>query len=299
MTSIVRILNRQKPMKSAVRITPLAHNRHFVLKSRERPFRVFTMRSVVFHLFDFPIHSFGACIAVGLLFAHFVISRLARRGGIANPEFASNILVLMILSGFIGARIAYVMEHWSAVYADAPMSVFNLRGGGLMFYGGFITAFAVALVYARGAKIRILVLLDILAPALVLTHAFGRVGCFMNGCCYGRPTDAWYGVNFPPGSIPFVEMHGLPLIPAQLVEAAFNFLIFGILMLVAYKFKVRDGFRAGLYMILYAIVRFIVETLRADTRMMVGPLSISQTISICVFAAGVILMIIPAIRRKE
>ena len=255
------------------------------------------MRSILFSLGNFPIFSFGACVALGLLFAHTVIARVARRDCVGNPDFASNIVVLLISAGFVGARAAYVMEHWTSHYRQSPADILDLRAGGLMFFGGFITSLIVALIYAKISKIKPLALIDVLAPALPLAHAFGRLGCFMNGCCYGRVTDAWYGVLFPPGSPPHIEQGPFPVIPTQLMESGLNLLIFVILILLAYRVKTRPGVRAGLYMMLYAVARYCVEGLRADERMQIGIFSISQFISLGVFTAGAIL-IIQATSRK-
>jgi len=271
------------------------------------------MRSILFSLGDFPIYSYGVSIALGLLSAHFVIVRLGRREGL-GPDFAANILMAIIVSAIAGARIAYVMEHWTSVYAANPVSIFHLRSGGLMFYGGFILAVITTLVFIKIAKLRLLPVLDVLATALPLAHAFGRFGCFVNGCCHGRlsGTGAFeraVSVVYPRGSHPWAWQVGeelidvtdtaLPMFPSQLVESGANLAIFALLLALAFVPKIRPGIRTGLYLICYAVARSFVETLRSDVRMTIGALTIAQTISIGVFAAGAAILVFALLRKNN
>ena len=275
------------------------------------------MHSILFSLGNFPIRSFGFSIAIGLIVVYFVIARLARRENIP-PDFASNIISVAMLSGLIGARAAYVMEHWTSHYAAHPGAAFRIWDGGLMFYGGFILAFAVILIYIRFAKLRLWTVLDILAVALPLGHAFGRIGCFLNGCCYGRVVDTIgcgafersIAVIFPKDSIPFngqvnddlifdTAQNSLPVLPAQLIESAANFAIFALLLALALLVRTRPGFRTGLYMALYAIVRFFVENLRSDPRIHFGVFSVSQTISLILLPIGALLILLSFFRARE
>ena len=257
------------------------------------------------------MHSFGLCVALGLLCAYAVISRLGRREGL-GPDFAANIVTAMIVSGIIGARLFYVAEHWSH-YSSNLADVFKIWQGGLMFYGGFIVAFATALIYVKITKLQLWTVLDLLAVALPLAHAFGRIGCFLNGCCYGRiAEDSAIAVRFPANSIPWSEQLSagalapdsacsLAVLPSQLISAALNFAIFAILLYLATRStgKVKPGVRSGLYMILYAIARFAVEFTRADPRLHFGALSISQTISLGVFLAGAAVLTLALTRREK
>ncbi|MCL1910000.1 MAG: prolipoprotein diacylglyceryl transferase [Kiritimatiellaeota bacterium] len=247
------------------------------------------------------IHSYGLCMALGLLCAVNLVAWLARReevDGMGDEGFASNMFLALAASSIIGARAAYVMEHWSSTYAQNPISAFKPGDGGLMFYGGFLLSFATVLVFAHVKKIKIPPLLDILATALPLGHAFGRLGCFLSGCCFGRPTDAWYGVVYPVDSHAHLYFGGCPVIPSQLVESGLNLIVFAMLITISLRVKTRPGIRTGIYMMCYAILRSFVETLRGDTRMNVGVFSIAQFISLGVFTAGAA-FVVNAIWRKN
>ena len=166
-----------------------------------------------------------------------------------------------------------------------------------MFYGGFILAAAVFAGWCIVKKDRPLELGDLLCVAIPLGHAFGRIGCFFYGCCYGRLSDCAIAVAFPRGSPAWYEQmnagliastaqKSLPVLPTQLFEAAANLLLFAVLFAFFRRFK--RGTTA-LYLIGYALIRFGIEVLRGDPRAAVGPFSISQTISLALLAIGAML----------
>ena len=168
-----------------------------------------------------------------------------------------------------------------------------------MFYGGLILALAYFFTWCFAKKEPVLPLSDLLAVVLPLGHAFGRIGCFFYGCCYGRLSQSSWAVTFPRGSPAWYEqLHegllestaqaSLPVLPTQLFEAAANLALFAALFFFFRRFK--RGTMA-LYLIGYAIIRFGMEYLRGDPRAAVGPFSISQTISIALLTAGVLLAI--------
>jgi phosphatidylglycerol---prolipoprotein diacylglyceryl transferase len=154
-----------------------------------------------------------------------------------------------------------------------------------MFYGGLILAIVVFFAWCAWKKERPLALADLLCTVIPLGHAFGRIGCFFYGCCYGRDSDAWCAVTFPMGSPSWFE-HGrrmVSVLPTQLFEAAALLALFAVLVVVYRKSR---RYTAGLYLMGYAAIRFGMEYLRGDPRAAVGPFSISQTISIVMFALG-------------
>ena len=237
------------------------------------------------------LKTYGACMATGFLLCWMLVERLSGRKDL------SNLLLSLMIGGVAGSRIAYVIEHWQAEFAAHPAQIVRVDQGGLMFYGGFILSFVVFFVWCFLKKERPLALADLLAAVIPLGHAFGRIGCFFYGCCYGRDSDAWCAVTFPVGSPCWYE-HGRKLVsvlPTQLFEAAALLALFGARMLVWFKFKqggtetrrgLGDGLILGLYLIGYAVIRFFIEILRGDPRAAVGPFSISQTISIGMIVVG-------------
>lgn len=251
--------------------------------------------------FDFlSLHTYGACMAVGF----FICWKLAEK--LSGRRDLSDLLMYLMIGGVAGSRIAYVIEHWQTQFARAPLDIFKVWQGGLMFYGGFILALIVFFVWCRVKKESPLAMSDLICVVLPLGHACGRIGCFFYGCCYGRLSESALAVSFPRGSPAWGEQleHGLidstalrslPVLPTQLFEAAALLVLF-VLVLAIYLRTRR--YTAGIYLVGYAFIRFGLEYLRGDPRAAVGPFSISQTISIGVFLAGVVFLTL-AFRRPR
>jgi len=233
------------------------------------------------------IKTYGACMAAGFLVCWTIIERLSGRRDL------SNLVLALMVSGVLGSRIAYVIEHWKTEFAADPAKIIRIDQGGLMFYGGLVLALVVFFAWCLRHRESILGMSDLLSAVVPLGHAFGRVGCFFYGCCYGRDSDAWCAVTFPAGSPSWYE-HGQRLVsvlPTQLFEAVALLVLFAVLMAIWRIPERRRGLVTGVYMIGYAAIRFGMEYLRGDPRAAVGPFSISQTISIglaCVGAAFIL-----------
>ena len=236
------------------------------------------------------IRTYGAFMAVGFLCCWTLLEKLSGRKDL------SNLLMALMLSGIAGARTAYVIEHWRSEFAMNPLNVVRVDQGGLMFYGGLIAAIVVFLVWCRIRRESVLSTADLLCTIIPLGHAFGRVGCFFYGCCYGRTVDTAVSVRFPAHSPAWYEQvnaglidstarTSLPVLPTQLIEAAALLVLFAVLLSVYRRF--RKG-TAALYLAGYGIIRFGLETLRGDPRVAFFGLSIGQLISIGVVALGVV-----------
>lgn len=255
------------------------------------------------------IKTYGAFMALGFLAAWQVLAWLCRRTG-RNPEPHTNLIMIMLLSGVVGARAAYVVEHWAKEFASHPELILRIDRGGLMFYGGLVLAIVVFLVWCRVKRERVVPLADMFTVVIPLGHAFGRVGCFFYGCCYGRLSDAACAVAFPRGSpawheqlaarlVPADAPAALPVLPTQLFEAASVFVLFLALFFVFRRFwKDRPGLTTGCYLMGYACIRYVIEVLRGDARASVGIFSISQAISIGIFLLGVAFIVIAFRQRK-
>lgn len=236
------------------------------------------------------IRTYGACMATGFIVCWWLVERLSGRKDL------SNLMMCLMLAGVVGSRAAYVIEHWNAEFAANPLRVIRVDQGGLMFYGGLILALVVFFAWCIVKRERTLALADLLAVVVPLGHAFGRIGCFFYGCCYGKDSHAWCAVTFPAGSPSWFE-HGrrlVPVLPTQLFEAGALLVLFvGLLYLrqrleAAPQAKPRlSGYVMGAYLAGYAVIRFFIEYMRGDPRAAVGPLSISQTISVVMMTIGV------------
>ena len=234
------------------------------------------------------LKTYGACMATGFLLCWMLIEKLSGRKDL------SNLLLSLMIGGVAGSRIAYVIEHWQAEFASNPAAIIRVDQGGLMFYGGFILSFVIFFAWCFLKKENPLKLADLLAAVIPLGHAFGRIGCFFYGCCYGRDSNCWCAVTFPMGSPSWYE-HGrqmVSVLPTQLFEAAALLVLFGALMWVWHKHQApgtkhqAPGTILGLYLVGYAVIRFGIEYLRGDPRAAVGPFSISQAISIGMIVVG-------------
>ena len=246
------------------------------------------------------LKTYGACMATGFLLCWMLVEKLSGRKDL------SNLLLSLMIGGVAGSRIAYVIEHWQSEFASNPAAIIRVDQGGLMFYGGFILSFVIFFVWCFLKKENPLKLADLLAAVVPLGHAFGRIGCFFYGCCYGRDSDAWCAVTFPMGSPSWYE-HGrkmVSVLPTQLFEAAALLALFGFLMWVWFKHRGTEAQRGmgpgcvlGFYLCGYAIIRFGIEIMRGDPRAAVGPFSISQAISIGMIVVGSLFILNAMLKR--
>lgn len=267
------------------------------------------MHPELFSLGPISIKTYGFCMALGFFSAWQVLAWLCRKSG-RNPEMFSNLVVYLIIGGVLGSRVAYVIEHWSSEFAARPLDVIKVWQGGLMFYGGLILDIIIFFTWCFVKKEKVLEIADLLSAVIPLGHAFGRIGCFFYGCCYGRQCDAAWAVAFPRGSpawheqaqtgaIKWSAAASLPVLPTQLVEAVAVLLLFVAVLAVCRRFnKSLPGFSTGCYLAGYAVVRFCMEMLRGDPRAAVGLLSIGQTLSLVIFFAGLAFMAVAFFRKK-
>ena len=151
-------------------------------------------------LFEIPfihltVRSFGLMMVIGFLLGFFLIGRLGRKIS-SNPQLITNLALYCLIAGVVGARVFYVVHHFDQLQ-NPWTSMFAVWQGGLEFYGGVIFAIPVIVLYSRHHKLPIRPYLDIVAIALMLGLSFGRMGCFLNGCCFGKPTELPWAVRFP------------------------------------------------------------------------------------------------------
>jgi phosphatidylglycerol---prolipoprotein diacylglyceryl transferase len=241
---------------------------------------------IAFHVGGFAIYWYGILAATGFGAGLWTASRRASRLSSLPREAVADLGPWLIVGGLVGARLWFVISYWNEDFAGRPLwEIFNVRGGGLVFYGGLVGAVVAAGLFTRLRRLPLWELGDVLAPSIALGHAFGRVGCFMNGCCFGAATSLPWGVT-PPGT-PVVE--GLHLHPTQLYEAL---LLVGLCVALAWQYRRRrfPGHTFAVYLIAYAVVRFLVEFLRGDYGdVRFAGLRPGQTFSVVILAAGIVL----------
>jgi len=206
-----------------------------------------------------PIRLYGLMIGLGFIIGIYLAARQAKKEGV-NPDRVLDLGVYMLMTAIVGARLLFVLTNLQE-FAGKPLEAFALWKGGLVFYGGLLAAVPVGIWYVRRHGLPVWKTADIMAPSIALGHAFGRLGCFFAGCCFGAPCSG-------PACITFSDPHslaplGVPLFPTQLVESGGEFLIFGALLLIRGSKKF-DGQLFWLYALLYAVLRFIIEFFRGD-----------------------------------
>ena len=261
------------------------------------------MQEIAFSIGSLTIHWYGILSACGFLSAMLALLWKRHIAGVSKDNIM-DIGMIAMFAGIAGARIFYVIQFHEQFEGDF-LKIFRVDQGGLVFYGGFILSTIVLITYCKIKKINLARLLDVFAPAVALGHAFGRLGCFMQGCCFGKPAgDSWLGVVFPAGSAPSIKypapatgdifiqkVQSLPLYPTQLIEAGVNFALFGLLFFIAGRFK-KPGRVAGIYVVCYAVLRFLMEFMRGDHTHSVAGLTPSQSVALFVTAPIGILMIV-------
>lgn len=258
------------------------------------------------------ITSFGVFMLFAFLTGGYVLRAGLRRMG-EDPDRAWDLVFMAVVGGIIGAKLYYLLLNYEQLAADPVGMIFSR--GGLVWYGGFLLATALVVWEIRRQKLPLAATADAVAPALALAYAVGRVGCFLVGDDWGRPTDSWVGVRFPQGTPPssvdviertfgitvdaeLVEQYGqvVPVHPTQLYEVAMSTLIFFVL------WKLRGRQAAGwifmLWLVLAGMERFLVEFLRAKDDRFFGVLTLAQIISLAVVAVGAVGMVKTS-RRAE
>jgi len=244
---------------------------------------------------NFEITTFGLMMFLAFVIGGWVLSRQFKHYGLPE-ELASSIVVAGALGGIVGAKVYYAIlfKDWRLLFDRA----------GLVWYGGLIGGFLAASWLVWRARVSYLTAADAAAPALSIGYAIGRIGCFLVGDDYGRPTDAWYGVAFPKGappttadslrefgvavdpSIPGYEV--LKVHPTQLYETFAGFAMFAVLIYLNRR-PHRRGLAWGLFLVMLGIERFLVEIVRAKDDRFFGAITVAQVISILLVIGGLVM----------
>ena len=194
-----------------------------------------------------------------------------------------------MVGGIIGARIVYVTTYWREEFADQPLSeIFMIQHGGLVYYGGFIGAAIAGMIYIRWKKMPLWKTTDVLAPSIALGNSLGRIGCLLNGCCYGRACSLPWAITFPadnPLNPPTYPVH-----PTEIYDALLNF---GVYLFLAWLFRRKkfDGQVFSTFLLCYAVTRSFVEYFRGDYTDLHYHLGLTpaQWISVPIFVTGLAL----------
>jgi phosphatidylglycerol---prolipoprotein diacylglyceryl transferase len=248
------------------------------------------VQKIAFQIGSLTIHWYGVLVALGFLAGLWTASRRGLRDGIA-PEKILDAGVWIIVGTILGARGLYAISYWDRMvqvpsFPAMPWTeIFMIQKGGLVFYGGLIGASLATILYVWKNSLPLWRLADALAPSIALGYVPGRLGCLMNGCCFGRPTDLPWGVSFPPGH----ETYGHAVHPSQIYD---SLLSLGLYVGLAWLYRHRkfEGQVFAAYLICYAVSRSFVEVFRGDyADRYLGFATPAQLISLVILAAGVTL----------
>lgn len=244
------------------------------------------------------LHSYGLMIALGFLVALFSVQRYMKLRGV-EPQVLSEMGFITLFLGVAGSRLLYILMYPGEFSLLRPWEWIAVWEGGLVFQGAIPVTFLYVYFACRRRGIPFWTLVDGAMPYLALAHAFGRIGCFLNGCCYGMHAQGLpWAVRFPPGSPVFYSQTGMaplpdgwsyPVHPTQLYSVAALTAIFLVLLLLRAKWHPFSGFTMPLYLILYAVKRFVVEMFRGDnnpTALGFGLLTNQQVFSIISMLVG-------------
>jgi phosphatidylglycerol:prolipoprotein diacylglycerol transferase len=221
------------------------------------------MYPILFQFGSFHIYAYGFFIVVGFVTAVVLAGLKIRKSNIGiSFENVVDLFFYTVLSALIGSRILFVLINFD-VYRQHPMKIFKIWEGGLVFYGGLVLAVIVAFWYMKWHRLPIWKVADLISTLIALGLFFGRIGCFLAGCCYGKETSLPWGVVFKnPDSLARLNV---PLHPTQLYDAANGLAIFFFLNWMERR-KTFDGQIFWLFLFLYSITRFFIEIFRGDPR---------------------------------
>ncbi|MCL2220358.1 MAG: prolipoprotein diacylglyceryl transferase [Chitinispirillia bacterium] len=262
------------------------------------------MHPTLFHIFSFPVPSYGTMLAISFLTGIFVARHIAKKRGL-DPDVIYDLGLYVIIAAIVGARAYYVMTHFDEFRGNLLSIVNPINNGqiginGLVMYGGFIAAIITAAAYFKIKKLATLTYLDTCSTGVGFGIAITRIGCLMNGCCYGMATNAAYWLQYPNNGSPASyyqrnhAMHtglnidcsgsfGHTLLPSQLFESAGGIAIATIVILAGRSKRYFAGLQIYLLIALYAALRYFIEMTRYIETTKIGPFSHNQIICMVTF----------------
>lgn len=240
------------------------------------------MHPIIAKIGSLSIYSYGLMVALGFALAILLSYRLAARFNI-NKNKIIDFGIVVLLGGLIGARLFYVLMN-TGYYIANPLEIINLTKGGLVWYGGFLSGILVGILFVKKNNINFWDGADLLAPYIALAQSIGRIGCFLNGCCYGKfaPDNYLLGVIFPHES---VSRH-----PTQIYESVAMLIVF----LVLRRWQEARHFKGEIflvYAVLYSLSRFLLEFLRGDNPKILSNLTVSQVASAAILLTCLAILI--------
>jgi len=240
------------------------------------------LHRILFQIGGLTVYSYGVMLAVGFIVAT-IVARHRWSQQYRNPDIILDFVLAAVVGGVLGARLFYIIGHWG-YYSKHTGEIFKVNMDGLVFYGGLILGLALVLLVGRWKKVKFWTTMDLAGICLPLALAIGRVGCFLNGCCYGKPTGLPWGITFPAASGIVGARH-----PTQIYELILDLGLFAFLWWKKDSFA-RDGTAFFIFAMGYGAIRFTVEIFREHTLANAG-LGF-QVGSIALFAVAAVVLLL-------
>ena len=264
----------------------LAHPANFKFPIAPARATLIAVHPIVVKFGSFALHWYGVMLALAFLVGLWTAMRRAPRTGIP-AEKISDVILWLLIGTILGARTLYVVSYWREDFAGQPLwEIFMIQRGGLVYYGGLVGASLACILFCWRRQLPLWKVADILAPSVALGYAVGRIGCLLNGCCFGRACELPWAIRFP-------DIHatgGAPVHPTQIYDLLLN-LGFYFALDWLYRRKKFDGQVFATYLLGYAVLRSFVELFRGDysSAHRYSGLTPGQVVSIGILLAGVLL----------
>jgi len=242
------------------------------------------------------LHTYGLFVALGFFVGLLITAKLGKSEGF-SPQQIMDMGFIIILSAIIGSRVMYVLMN-TAYYTHAPLDMFKIWEGGLVFSGGVIGVILTMLWHIKRHGLPLGKTADLWTPAIAIGQGIGRIGCFMAGCCYGKPTDSIFGVVFThPKSL--ATPLNVPLHPTQIYSSLSGFVIFLVVMLL-YTKKKFEGQVFLWFLIMHSTARLAIERFRGDDRgiLLGSNMSVTQLLAVLVLITAVGILLVVKSKRK-
>ncbi|QDT38441.1 prolipoprotein diacylglyceryl transferase [Stratiformator vulcanicus] len=262
-----------------------------------------------------PIYGYGLMVFLGFVTGTVLAARRARSVGI-DPELIWDLVIVVFAAGIGGARLFFLIQYWPTVMADKTsigemvFAAINLSDGGLVLYGGVLMVLVAGTIFAFKRKVEPLLLADIVFPSFFIGLAFGRMGCLLNGCCFGDRCELPWGIQFPEGSVPYgiLLMRGFidpaaeatfALHPTQ-IYSSLNAAILAAVSISLFRLRPPAGSVSAFALMSYPMTRFLLELVRGDEMGQLGTgFTISQFVSFGVVLTGVALSVYLFVRTRS
>lgn len=249
------------------------------------------MFRVIFNLGGLSITSWGVMVVIAFAVGIWLAGKRALKYDIPK-QIIGDLSVILILAGIVGGRLAFIIENMD-YYSENPGQIFKIWEGGLIFYGGVGLAILCGIIFLKKRKVSVTKVMDVVAPTIALGLFFARIGCFLNGCCFGKPTNLPWGIAFPADSpVGWVFTGPVHVHPTQLYSSIAGLAIFGILLKLEKKVRF-SGYLFWMFLLLYSIWRFFIDILRyyEPKAYLFWGLTFNQLISILIFLLSIVIIL--------